>query len=185
MKNALIIVDIQNDFVHGSLATDPYAKFTHNTAQWVKNNVKNYDYIVTTQDWHIEPGEHFESWPVHCVASEKGAAIHGKIIESLFRQPYHRFLKGQYSDGYSGFDGVYANNEDIGLEQWLKERDVQNIDLIGIATEHCVRATAFDAIDKGFNARVLAKHVNAVDDSVATELLEKGFQDYGVDVVWT
>lgn len=174
---------MQNDFVNGSLATDPHEQFTHDTAQWVKNNAANYDYIVTTQDWHIEPGEHFESWPIHCVAGERGAAIHRNIIEALFRQSYHRFLKGQYSDGYSGFDGVSATQTAVGLEQWLQERGVQSVDIIGIATEHCVRATAFDAIDKGFKARVLSQYVNAVDDTVATELLEKGFTEKGVDVV--
>lgn len=180
---ALIIVDMQNDFITGSLATDPKELFTKRTAQWIGDNKYSYDYIATTQDWHIDPQDHFETWPVHCVAGTKGSALHTKVIESLYGQSYHRFLKGQYADGYSGFDGVSADSETLTLEQWLKDRSVETVDILGIATDHCVRATAVDAVEKGFTARVLGDYVNGVDADTSQELLSTGFAGYGVEVI--
>lgn len=181
-KNALIIVDIQNDFVGGTLATDPLLSFTQKTADWIAEHKDDYDHVVTTQDWHIEPGDHFENWPVHCRADTQGAEIHSLITDALMDTEYECFLKGQYSDGYSGFDGVWEKDGQTGLAPWLYEREVHSVTVIGIATEHCVRATAFDAVAEGLSTEVLRGYVNAVNDNVANDLLDNEFGLGGVKV---
>lgn len=183
MKTALLIIDIQNDFVTGSLATDPTQSFTLETSVWLAEHAAEYDAIATTQDWHVAPEQHFETWPIHCVANTEGAALHSYISAALTNLPVTYFLKGQYSDGYSGFDGVDAYDEDIALQQWLEARDIEQVDIIGIATDHCVRATAMDAIKHGMKVRVLAPYVQGVDPDASQHLLDVGFQQHGIEVV--
>lgn len=181
-KNALIIVDIQNDFVDGSLATDPALVFTELAANWLVQHKDEYDHIVTTQDWHVEPGDHFETWPVHCRADTRGAEIHSLIVDALGESEYECFLKGQYSDGYSGFDGTWEHDGDTDLVDWLRNRHVDTVDIIGIATDHCVRATAVSAFHEGFATTVLKDLVNGVDPEVSRNLLEQGFTAEGIAV---
>lgn len=181
-KNALIIVDIQNDFVDGSLATDPALVFTEKAANWLFLNKEGYDHVVTTQDWHVEPGDHFETWPVHCRADTRGAEIHSLIVDALGESEYECFLKGQYSDGYSGFDGTWEKDGKTGLAEWLHDHNVDSVDIIGIATDHCVRATAVSAFGEGFDTTVLKDLVNGVDPEVSKGLLENGFTAQGIAV---
>lgn len=181
-KNALIVVDIQNDFVSGSLATDPEREYVKKTADWLSGAKKRYDHIVTTQDWHIEPGDHFESWPVHCEAGTEGADINEFIQAALYNTPHSAFLKGQYSDGYSGFEGVLSTDENVSLNQWLQSHDVSTVDIIGIATDHCVRATSVNAVEHGFTVNVLRDYVNGVDKGMSDRLLDRGFEELGINV---
>jgi nicotinamidase/pyrazinamidase len=113
--------------------------------------------VVATKDFHIDPGPHFsdqpdfvDSWPVHCVAETAGAEFHPALdvapIEAVFK-------KGHYSAAYSGFEGVH--DDGTSLADWLRARDVDRVDVVGIATDYCVRATAADAVDAGFATRVL------------------------------
>ncbi len=154
---ALIIVDVQNDFCEGgSLAVTGGAAVARALTSRLAGE-HGYDHIVATMDFHIDPGSHFsetpdyrESWPPHCVAGSPGAEFHPDLetaaIEAAFR-------KGAYSAAYSGFEGT--DEQDTTLADWLRQRGVEAVDVVGIATDYCVRATAADAAAAGFDTRVL------------------------------
>jgi nicotinamidase/pyrazinamidase len=174
MSNALIVVDIQNDFCEGgSLAVtggaDTAAKITGRLA------AGGYDHVVATRDYHIDPGPHFsdepdfrQSWPRHCEAGTPGASFHPALGTASIAAV---FDKGQYSDGYSGFEGRTDSGELLG--DWLRRHDVTGVDVVGIATDHCVRATSLDAANSGFSVRVLLDLTAGVaHDTVAQALSE-------------
>ena len=186
MTKALVIVDVQNDFCPGgSLATDRGDVVAENIAQLLATKAKDYDHIVATQDWHIDPGTHFsdtpdfvDTWPVHCVADSEGAAMRAPLAkESAAALIEEYFRKGRYEAAYSGFEGA-STSEDVLLAQWLNERGVTLIDIVGIATDHCVRATALDGLREGFEVRVLSQHCSPVSEergrATLNELREAG-----------
>ncbi len=154
---ALIITDVQNDFCEGgALAVTGGAALARAISGYLATD-HGYRHVVATQDFHIDPGEHFSdtpdymsSWPPHCVAGTRGAELHPALeaapIEAIFR-------KGAYDAGYSGFDGV--DEAGTPLADWLRGRGVDAVDVVGIATDYCVRRTAEDAVRAGFAARVL------------------------------
>src|SRR5699024_11556022 len=115
--HALIIVDVQQDFCEGgSLAIDGGAETAALITEYINQCGEKYHVIATTRDWHIDPGPHFNtepdyenSWPVHCVAGTPGAELHQNLDTEFIEA---EFLKGQYNDGYSGFDGVLRSEED-------------------------------------------------------------------------
>lgn len=190
-NTALIVVDMQNDFITGSLATDPDQLKVRRIAHWIRHNARNYDTVVTTQDWHIDPGEHFSdnpdfktSWPVHCVAGEHGADMYTAVGAALGASKLDaKFLKGMYHDAYSGFEGFNSENQELGLNEYLREREVEQVDIIGIATDHCVQATALDAADFGYRTRVLRDNVIGVDPDACDKTLEETLPAAGVKVV--
>ena len=156
---ALVIVDVQNDFCEGgSLAVSGGAAVARAISDYLAGpDGARYDHVVATQDFHVDPGAHFSpqpdyvsSWPVHCVADSQGARFHPALatgrIEEIFR-------KGEYAAAYSGFEG--ADPAGGSLESWLTERGVTDVDVTGIATDYCVRATAADAAKAGFDTTVL------------------------------
>ena len=155
MTRALIIVDVQNDFCEGgSLAVAGGASVAARISEALRT--PQWDHIVATKDTHIEPGTHFHetpdfvsSWPQHCVAGTPGAEFHPALdterIEAVFE-------KGHYAAAYSGFEG---QSDGISLADWLRRHNVTEVDIVGIATDHCVRATALDAVEQGFRTRVL------------------------------
>ncbi|ATE52729.1 MULTISPECIES: isochorismatase family protein [Actinosynnema] len=156
MGRALIVVDVQNDFCEGgSLAVAGGAAVASAISAHVRAG--GYDHVVATRDYHVDPGGHFsespdfvDSWPVHCVAGTAGASFHPELdvtgVEAVFS-------KGAYEAAYSGFEG--AAGDGASLVDWLRERGVERVDVVGIATDHCVRATALDAAAAGFATRVL------------------------------
>lgn len=182
MKRALIVVDVQNDFCEGgSLPVKGGAETAFkignvlHTWQEAEERDRDYDYILATRDHHIDPGAHFsnspdfvKSWPRHCVAGTDGAGFH----PNLDPQPFHAvFSKGEYDDGYSGFGG--KSFEGTGLADWLRAHDVDQVDLVGIATDHCVRATAVDSAREGFKTRVLLD----LTAGVSAETTERALAD--------
>lgn len=175
---ALIIVDVQNDFCEGgALPVTGAVVVAHDISRYVASAAgrARYDHVVATQDWHIDPGTHFSehpdhqrSWPPHCVAGSPGADFHPALstdrIEAVFQ-------KGSYSAGYSGFDGV--DEDGTSLADWLHQRNVGSVDVVGVATDHCVRATAEDAVRAGFSTAVLPHLTAGVSaDSTAAALAE-------------
>jgi nicotinamidase/pyrazinamidase len=154
---ALIITDVQNDFCEGgSLEVSQGAEVAGGISELLAGD-HGYAHVVATKDFHIDPGEHFSdhpdyavSWPRHCVVSTSGADFHPQLdtdaIEAVFR-------KGQYSAAYSGFEGT--DEDDTSLAEWLQQRGVVEVDVVGIATDYCVQATAADAVKAGFATRVL------------------------------
>lgn len=169
MKPALIIVDVQHDFCPGgALGTER----GNEVAAKIATLQQDYETVVATQDWHIDPGSHFskdpdfvDSWPVHCVAESHGAAMHEAIGPA---QAY--FRKGEYTAAYSGFEG--AANGTL-LADWLREHRIDAVDIVGIATDHCVRATAADALREGFSVRVLREYCSPVDEARGEAALQE------------
>ncbi|MGC4943901.1 nicotinamidase [Kribbella sp. DT2] len=164
MTRALIVVDVQNDFCEGgSLAVAGGADVAFRIGQLLNDwhqadpNDRQYGYVVATRDHHIEPGDHFSdtpdfvsSWPKHCVAGTDGVGFH----PNLDPQPFDAiFDKGEYAAAYSGFEGKSHDGE--GLAAWLRDKGVTEVDVCGIATDYCVRATALDAHGEGFTTTVL------------------------------
>jgi nicotinamidase/pyrazinamidase len=154
---ALIIVDVQNDFCEGgSLAVTGGADVARGITELLAG-VPAYAHVVATKDFHIDPGEHFSdnpdfaaSWPPHCVVETSGADFHPQFdpgaVEAVFK-------KGHYSAAYSGFEGT--DEDGTPLADWLRQRGVDEVDVVGIATDYCVQATAADAAKAGFSTRVL------------------------------
>ena len=156
MTNALLIVDVQNDFCEGgSLAVNGGAAVAAGISALLAANPDRWDHIVATKDHHIDPGAHFgdppdyvDSWPRHCVAGTPGSDFHPALdidrIEAIFE-------KGEHEAAYSGFEGRSGG---IGLAAWLKMRDVTEVEIVGLTTDYCVRTTALDAAREGFAATV-------------------------------
>ncbi|WP_113702158.1 isochorismatase family protein [Nonomuraea lactucae] len=156
MGKALIVVDVQNDFCEGgSLAvpggSEVVAAITRHMAE------HGYDHVVASRDYHIDPGDHFSDrpdyvgrWPRHCVAGTPGADFHPSFDLAAVEEV---FSKGAYEAAYSGFEGT--SDAGVSMGMWLHERRVQEVDVVGIATDYCVRATALDAVKNGLAVRVL------------------------------
>ena len=180
---ALIIVDVQNDFCEGgSLAVTGGSAVARGITELLAGQ-PDYAHVVATKDFHIDPGEHFSdtpdykvSWPRHCVAGTPGADFHPLFdpgtVEAVF-------AKGHYSAAYSGFEGT----DDAGttLADWLRDRGVDEVDVVGIATDYCVKATAADAAKAGFDTRVLLNLTVGVAPESTTKAVED-LRAEGVDV---
>lgn len=154
---ALIVVDVQNDFCEGgALAVDGGAAVAAAINDYVSSH--EYDAVAATRDFHIDPGAHFsenpdylDTWPVHCVVGTSGADFHPAFDSTVAGSAV--FSKGAYSAAYSGFEGL--SEDGATLEQWLRTHGITDVDVIGIATDHCVKATALDAVRAGFGTTVL------------------------------
>lgn len=209
MAEALIIVDVQTDFCEGgALAVEGGARVAGEISEFLEDNHAEYDAVVTTQDWHIDPGPHFSddpdfkvSWPVHCVAGTPGAELHEDLDTDYVEA---RFLKGLYSDGYSGFEGLLGDPEKVGtlegekgakvgpddaveegaadLHAWLQEREIDSLTIVGLATDHCVRATVRDAVENDYRVRVIKELTAGVDADRVAETYEE-FDEADVEVL--
>jgi nicotinamidase/pyrazinamidase len=154
---ALIVVDVQNDFCEGgSVPVTGGAALAGAISDYLTDGT-GYGHVVATQDFHIDPGDHFSdrpdfssSWPPHCLAGSSGAQFHPDLDTARFDAV---FRKGAYDAGYSGFEGT--DDSGTALADWLAQHDVDQVDVVGIATEHCVRRTAEDAAHAGLATRVL------------------------------
>lgn len=182
MARALIVVDVQNDFCEGGSLPVPggarvAADINELLHRWHARgeDAPSYDVVVATKDHHIDPGSHWsakpdfvESWPVHCKVGTEGAAFH----PNLDPQPFDEvFCKGEHEAAYSGFEGRTASGEP--LADWLRARQVEEVDVCGIATDHCVRATALDSAGAGFTTRVLtALCAGVAEESTAAAITE-------------
>ncbi|MBL1078110.1 isochorismatase family protein [Nocardia sp. 2] len=157
MNRALIVVDVQNDFCEGgSLAVAGGAAVADRISEYL--GVSDYTAVVATRDFHIDPGAHFsnhpdyvDTWPPHCRADTPGADFHPNLNTSPIQEV---FSKGAYTAAYSGFEGT-ASDGTTALADWLHAHHITAVDICGIATDHCVRATALDARAAGFDTRVL------------------------------
>lgn len=178
MARALLIVDVQPTFCEGgALPVAGGNQCAQKIAEYALANQDDYDFIVTTQDWHIDPGEHFsdnpdyvDTWPPHGVAGTWEAELH-KALQPV---PIDYFVKkGEYEAAYSGFEGACPDG--TGLEDLLLDEDVTEVDVVGLALSHCVKETALDAarmpsIDK---VRVLLD----LTEPVSPELGERAVEE--------
>jgi nicotinamidase/pyrazinamidase len=173
MTRALIVVDVQNDFCEGgSLAVAGGAAVAAAISEYIPS--AGYDHVVATRDHHIDPGDHFaehpdflETWPRHCVVGTDGVNLH----PALDHDPLEAvFDKGEHAAAYSGFEG---RSHRTPLADWLRARGVDAVDIVGIATDHCVRATALDAVGEGFATRVLLNLTAGVAAGTTEAALEQ------------
>ncbi|HEV2450406.1 MAG TPA: isochorismatase family protein [Streptosporangiaceae bacterium] len=173
---ALIIVDVQNDFCEGgSLPVTGGAAVAAGITRYLATAAGEYDQIVATRDYHINPGSHFSShpdylssWPPHCVVGTPGADFHPSLELSRVQEV---FSKGSYAAAYSGFEGTSGDGEKLG--DWLREHRIDEVDVAGLATDYCVSATAADAAAKGLRTRLLVE----LSAGVAPETTRQALDD--------
>jgi nicotinamidase/pyrazinamidase len=176
VKRALVIVDLQNDFCEGgSLGVDGGVDVARRVSAYVAEHGDEYELIVASRDYHVEPGGHFseapdfrDSWPAHCVVGTAGAEFHPAFkvdrIDDVFN-------KGAYSAAYSAFEAVDEDGRT--LEQVLRERGIEEMDLVGLATDYCVRSTTLDAVHAGFKARVLTDMAAGVNPDTTAAAIDE------------
>lgn len=184
-RRALVVVDVQNDFCEdGSLAVAGGSGVAAAITTFLREHGSDYDAVAGTLDWHVDPGAHFsddpdyvDTWPRHCEVGTRGAEQHPSLdttsVQAWFR-------KGEHAAAYSGFEGHDAGGHR--LADWLREARVTHLDVVGIATDHCVRATALDAVDAGFATRVLLAMTAGVAVASTAVALEQ-LRTAGVDLV--
>jgi len=156
MARALLVVDVQNDFCEGgSLAIVGGAAVARAISD--RLDIGDYDHAVATRDHHIDPGGHFskapddiDTWPAHCVAGTPGAELHPDLDRTNLELV---FDKGEYAAAYSGFEGI-TDQDGRPLLDWLRAHHIDSVEIVGIATDHCVRATALDAVAGGLTTAV-------------------------------
>lgn len=185
MAQALIIVDVQPTFCEGGeLGVRGGNAVAERIARYVAAHRGDYAYIATTQDWHIEPGEHWsrqpdfvDTWPVHGKAGTPNADLHPAIAAL---QVEHHFKKGQYSPSYSGFEGYEDNTDRIPtreesaamartnttLASALAGAGVTRVDVVGLAESHCVKETALDARNLGYEVHVIEDLTEPVNEEL-------------------
>ncbi|MEO6879965.1 MAG: isochorismatase family protein [Mycobacteriaceae bacterium] len=184
-RTALIVVDVQNDFCEGgSLAVTGGAAVAAAISRRMAESP--YAHVVATRDHHVDPGTHFsdhpdfvDSWPPHCRVGTPGASFHPDLDVAPVQAV---FSKGAYAAAYSGFEGVGPGGQS--LVEWLRERLIDTVDVVGLATDHCVRATALDAAREGFATTVLCD----LTAGVAPESVERALAELsaaGVALVGT
>ncbi|TXS55371.1 isochorismatase family protein [Streptomyces sp. t39] len=180
MHRALIVVDVQNDFCEGgSLAVTGGADVAAAITELIGQAQPGYRHVVATRDHHVDPGDHFserpdfvDSWPRHCVAGTEGVGFHPNFAPAVASGAVAAvFDKGAYAAAYSGFEGADENG--VTLAEWLRARHVTEVDVVGIATDHCVRATALDSAREGFTTRVLLELTAGVAAATTERALEQ------------
>ena len=181
---ALIIVDVQNDFCEGgSLAVAGGAEVAAGISVALASPNRRWHSVVATKDFHVDPGAHFsaapdyvDSWPQHCVVGTPGTDFHPDLATDRIQAV---FTKGEHEAAYSGFQG---HSGETGLADWLRQHDVSTVDIVGIATDHCVRATALDAAKAGFETTVLLDLTAGVAQSTVDTALEQ-MRAAGVELI--
>lgn len=187
MTRGILIVDVQNDFTEGgALGTDGGAA----VAAAISEHLRSHDYalVAASRDWH-DPGNdnggHFaagepdyvDTWPVHCVAGTEGAEYHPAL--DVLAIDVH-VKKGQGEPAYSAFEGTTDEGET--LAEVLEEQDIDELDVVGIATDYCVKASALDAALAGLSVRVIDPLTSAVTPATRASALDE-MRDAGVEVV--
>lgn len=188
MTQALVVVDVQKDFVEGgSLAVAGGQEVADRAATQAVPVYRHMKLpVFFTKDWHIDPGDHFsenpdyiDSWPRHCEAGTDGAefaADFGDVPEVII------FKKGQYAASYSGNEGRSGGEDGVPLGEALKMAGAAHVSVIGIAFDYCVKATAIDLAKMGFAVTVIKDFTASVnpdnDDTVTFDLNEAGVDVY-------
>ncbi|GAA4741529.1 isochorismatase family protein [Actinomycetospora chibensis] len=157
MTTALIVVDVQLDFCEGgSMGVDGGAATAAAISRFLATDGRGFAHVVASRDYHEDPGDHFSStpdfvdtWPPHCRVGHAGAAFHPDLDVHRLEEV---FSKGQFVAAYSAFEGHATDGQP--LAPWLRARGVDAVEVVGIATDHCVRATALDAVRAGFATTV-------------------------------
>lgn len=179
MSRALFIVDVQNDFTErGALGVAGGDAVAERISRFLDEHADDYAVIVASRDWHHgddDNGGHFaaepdfvDTWPVHCVGGTYGAD-YDEVFDTS--RVTHHLKKGQGKPAYSLFEGV--TDDGVTADGILDENGISDIDVVGIATDYCVRASALDALDAGRGVRVFTDLIAGVHpDSSAAALAE-------------
>jgi len=186
MARALLVVDVQNDFCEGgSLAVVGGAAVARAISD--RLDIGDYDHAVATRDHHIDPGGHFskapdyiDTWPAHCVAGTRGAELHPDLDRTNLELV---FDKGEYAAAYSGFEGI-TDQDGRPLLDWLRAHHIDSVEIVGIATDHCVRATALDAVAGGLTTAVRLDLTAGVARTTVDLALEQ-MREAGAELVGT
>ncbi|MDO7868146.1 isochorismatase family protein [Nocardioides jiangxiensis] len=193
-RRALVVVDVQNDFCEGgSLPVEGGLATAAAIADLLATGADGYDLVVASRDWHDSDGlngghfppageqpDYAATWPVHCVAGTTGAQFAVPVADALAEHADLVVSKGMGEPAYSAFEGVAPDGST--LEAVLRERGVTEIDVCGIATDHCVRATALDGRDLGFDVRLLpGLHAGVAPATTAAALAEMAERGVRVD----
>jgi len=157
-RRALIVVDVQPTFCEGgALPVAGGNRVAAAVAAYAAAHRDRYALVVTTQDWHVDPGEHFsddpdlaDTWPPHGVAGTPEAELHPALADL---HPDAQVKKGEHAAAYSGFEGVAPDGRPLAAV--LASAGIDAVDVVGIAESHCVKATALDAVAEGLSTRVL------------------------------
>ena len=189
MPKALLVIDVQNDFCEGgALAVAGGAAVAGKITQFLESS--SYDLVVASRDWHdadnnnsghfadsdTEP-DYKTNWPVHCVAETNGAQYHPNLnVEAI---DVHIF-KGQGQNGYSIFEGITESGQTF--DHLLAQNQITEVDVVGIATDHCVLASALDSKNHGLKVRVISSLTAGVSE-VTTEAAIDRMIDSGIEVV--
>jgi nicotinamidase/pyrazinamidase len=185
MPTAFLVVDVQNDFCEGgSLAVDGGGDVAHAISRHLADDATNYDLVVASRDFHVDPGNHFsddpdfvDSWPPHCRVDTAGASFHpgldGLALDAIVS-------KGAHEAAYSGFEGT--TDDGTSLLELLRSHDVDTVVVAGLATDHCVRATALDAATLGFDTTVDLALAAGVDPDRTAATLDE-LRDAGVTLL--
>lgn len=189
MARALLVIDVQNDFCEGGvMACQGGAAVAKKISDYLER--QDYDVVFASRDWHdavgtnsghfAEPGQQpnlVTNWPVHCVANTPGAEYHpnldtGKIDIDIY--------KGQGQNGYSIFEGV--DKDGTQFETLLAEKNISEVDVVGIATDYCVLASSLDANKAGYKVRVISSLTAGVSPASTEAAIDKMI-DAGIAVV--
>lgn len=185
----LIIVDVQPTFCEGGeLGVEGGNECARAIARYIRSNHARYDFLATTQDWHIDPGSHFsetpdfvDSWPPHGPADSDNAQLHPEIAAALRDlEDVRHYKKGQYQAAYSGFEGADDGGET--LDEALARARVTQVDIVGIAESHCVKQTALDAVALGYGTHVVSNLTVPVSPELG-RIAREQMQSAGVELV--
>ncbi|WP_206488933.1 isochorismatase family protein [Rhodococcus sp. KRD162] len=190
MTRALLVVDVQNDFTEGgALAVTGGAEVARKISAYLARHGDEYDLVVSSRDWHDAVGDnggHFatdaapdfvDTWPVHCVAGTVGAEYHPDYATGSV--DVHVY-KGQGKPSYSAFEGV--TEDGTPLADVLAAKEVTAVDVVGLATDYCVLASAKDAVSGSFEVRVLTDLVAGVAPETSAAALD-GLRAAGAAVI--
>lgn len=160
-RRALIVVDVQPTFCEGGeLPVVGGNAVASCVAGYLRERHEGYAAVITTQDWHVDPGDHFsadpdfaDTWPPHGIVGTANAELHPEIADAVAGLSVVRIRKGEHQAAYSGFDGTDPDGRS--LQQVLADASIDEVDVCGIAESHCVKATALDAARLGYRTTVL------------------------------
>lgn len=178
MARALLIVDVQPTFCEGgSLPVEGGNAVAQRIADYASDSLDDYDLIITTQDWHVDPGNHFsgdpdfvDTWPPHGVAGTPEADLH-RALDGIPLD--YSVKKGEYSAAYSGFEGECPDG--TSLAEVLSDEGIDEVDVCGLALSHCVKETALDAVKHPgmHSVRVLENLTEPVSPELGEQALKE------------
>ena len=175
-RRAIIVVDPQPDFFEGGTLPVPGATETAlRIAEYLRARGNDYSLRIVTQDWHLDPGDHWSghpdfvtTWPVHCAANTDGARIHPSLAHESWDVVIR---KGQHEGAYSGFEGTSVSGST--LADVLETAGVDTVTVVGFATDHCVKATALDARALGLKVKVALDLCAGIDPDTTRDAISE------------